>query len=172
MINIAGYIEESVTDGPGIRFTLFMQGCPHRCPGCHNPQTHEYRSGKNVTAEEVFNLICDSFLISGVTFSGGEPFVQAEQLIPLAKLIKSKNLELAIYTGYTFEELIAGSNPFEIELLKLSDILIDGRFLKDERTLSLPFRGSKNQRIINIAETFKMKTVILDDSSRWNPVKY
>ena len=105
-IRIAGIVRESIVDGPGIRFTLFVQGCPHNCPECHNPQTHDFNGGQIVSHEKVLNAIGQNPLLSGVTFSGGEPFMQPESLYFLGKKIKEKGLSLITYTGFRFEEVL------------------------------------------------------------------
>ena len=166
VIRIAGVEPESIVDGPGYRFTIFTQGCPHRCEGCHNPQTHDFGGGSDVKASELFDRIKKDVLLSGVTFSGGEPFCQADKLIPLAKAIKKAGLELAAYSGWTFEELTAFGDE-KTELLKLCDVLIDGRFILSQRSLMLRFRGSKNQRLIDVPESLKQNKPVLIHDGRW-----
>ena len=150
-IRIAGTSNDSIVDGPGIRFTIFVQGCPHHCKGCHNPQTHDFDGGKDANP-----------LLDGVTFSGGEPFVYAKELADLARKIKQNNLNIVTYSGYTFERLISESteeNGFS-ELLSETDILIDGPYLENERSLMLLFRGSKNQRIIDVKKSLEKGSVV------------
>ncbi len=176
MIDVAGVVKDSITDGPGIRYTLFVQGCPHGCPGCHNPETHEFGIGTARSAEDIFAEISRNRLNSGVTFSGGDPVCQAQELIPLAKLIKEAGKDLAMYTGYEFEELVNMGGGVQ-ELLSYMDTIIDGRFLLAERTVSVPFKGSKNQRIIDVKSSLKQSTpqhtvVVIDESERWCPNKY
>lgn len=162
ILRIAGYIQESVVDGPGIRFVIFTQGCPHRCDGCHNPETWDFYGGREIEEEEVLELIRRSRLIRGVTFSGGEPFVQPAPLASLGHKIKKMGLDIVTYTGYTFEELVSKSlYDADVKgLLEVSDLLIDGRFIKEERDLNLPFRGSRNQRIIKVADSLATGNVI------------
>lgn len=161
-LRIAGYVQESVVDGPGIRFVIFTQGCPHRCDGCHNPETWDFHGGREVEEEEIVELIRRSKLLRGVTFSGGEPFMQPAPLASLGRKIKGMGLDIVTYTGYTFEELVSRSlHDADIRaLLEVSDLLIDGRFIKEERDLSLPFRGSRNQRIIRVADSLAAGRVI------------
>ncbi|MGB9791002.1 MAG: anaerobic ribonucleoside-triphosphate reductase activating protein [Thermacetogeniaceae bacterium] len=161
-LRIAGYIQESVVDGPGIRFVIFTQGCPHRCDGCHNPETWDFHGGREVEVEEILELIKKSRLIKGVTFSGGEPFVQPAPLAFLGRQIKEMGLDIVTYTGYSFEELVKKSlyDKDVRSLLEVSDLIIDGRFIKEERDLSLPFRGSRNQRIIKVADSLAAGSVI------------
>ncbi len=171
MLDIAGVVKDSITDGPGIRYTLFVQGCPHNCEGCHNPETHPFGVGKKRTTDEIFAEIMRNRLNSGVTFSGGDPVCQAKELISLAKAIKNAGKDLAMYTGYLFEDLLKMGSDVS-ELLQYIDTIIDGKFILAERTLTYPFRGSKNQRIIDVQASLKANTTIIDESERWNPIKY
>lgn len=167
-IRIAGFVNDSITDGPGLRFTIFTQGCPHRCKGCHNPQTHDFNGGYEINQEEIMKKIEENPLLSGVTFSGGEPLIQADKLIDIAKFIKEKNLNLAIYTGFTFEQLMEKNDENINKLLELADVLIDGKFEEDKRSLSLKFKGSSNQRIIDLKKSLKEQKPILMENSAWN----
>lgn len=166
-LRIAGTISDSIVDGPGLRFTVFTQGCPHHCPGCHNVKTHDFNGGKEVAISQLFEEIKQNKGITGVTFSGGEPFSQADKLLPLAKLIKEQGLELAIYSGWTFEELNSGLIKNSKELLECADILIDGRFDIKQRSLDLQFRGSKNQRILDVKESIKSNKAVNTTDKRW-----
>lgn len=165
MIRIAGITRESVVDGPGLRFVIFAQGCPHRCAGCHNPETWDFEGGREVEEEELLKLIRESKLIRGVTFSGGEPFAQAKGFASLAGRIKEMGLDLVTYTGYTFEEILAKSKEDRDteRLLKLTDLLVDGPYLSHERDLTLPFRGSRNQRLILVPASLAAGRVVLAD---------
>lgn len=156
-IRIAGTVCESIVDGPGLRYTVFVQGCPHGCPGCHNPQTHDFGGGKIVDIEELFTECTEDPLHQGVTFSGGEPFCQAEPLFALGSRFKELGLDLMCYSGWTFEELVKKSETEEYvkKLLSITDILVDGRFEQSRRSLALKFRGSDNQRIIDVRESLK-----------------
>ena len=107
---MAGVVSESIVDGPGIRFTLFVQGCPHKCEGCHNPQTHDFSGGKDDDTDAILERILENPLLDGVTFSGGEPFCQAKPLADLAMKIKAAGLDVISYSGYTIEYLIKHSN--------------------------------------------------------------
>lgn len=155
LIRIAGVTEESIVDGPGLRYVVFTQGCPHRCPGCHNPQTHDFAGGCEVTISELVKKITAVKLISGITLSGGEPFSQAMPCAALAKIIKQMGLNVVTYSGYYHHELISmAANDFSIkELLNVTDILIDGRYEAAQKSLLLPFRGSSNQNIIYLSKT-------------------
>lgn len=162
-LKISGTIQESIVDGPGIRYVIFTQGCPHHCPGCHNPQTHDFAGGKEADMEEILREIQANPLLSGVTFSGGEPFCQPEALSLLGREIKAMGKHLMVYTGYVYEELLElGKNrPAISGLLELADILVDGPYLEDERDLTLSYRGSANQRVIDLKKTREHGTVIL-----------
>ena len=148
MLRVAGVIEESIVDGPGLRFVLFLQGCRFHCPGCQNPQTWDFEGGTLVPADEVFARIQLDPLVHGVTFSGGEPFEQAEALMPLASALKARGYHLMAFTGYTLENLLC--KPECREFLEIMDLIVDGRFIEAEKSFDLRFRGSRNQRIINI----------------------
>lgn len=168
LIQLAGVVNDSITDGPGIRLTVFVQGCPHHCPGCHNPQTWDFAGGQPTTTEELWQQIQQNPLLSGVTFSGGEPMAQAAALLPLAQRIKQAGLELAIYTGYTFEQLLNLPDPAVRQLLELADTLIDGPFILAQRNLELNFRGSENQRILKAAASLKEGRPVLEEAERWH----
>ncbi len=158
-IRIAGVVKESIVDGKGVRFVVFAQGCPHNCPGCQNPQTHDFNGGKIENTENIVKVIKKDPLLSGVTFSGGEPFMQAEKFACLAKEIRAANprLDITSYTGFTFEELLEKSKTDEgvANLLEQCDVLIDGKYIEAERDLTLRFRGSRNQRIIDVKKSLE-----------------
>lgn len=161
-LRLAGVIKESIVDGPGIRFTVFVQGCPHKCRGCHNPQTHDYAGGYDSSVERIIEEIKKNPILQGVTLSGGEPFEQAEALAELAKQAHGMGLNIVTYTGYTFERLVEGfnDNPGWKSLLEETDYLIDGPFILEQKSLMLHFRGSKNQRILNVKESLKENRAI------------
>ena len=156
-IRLAGIVRESIVDGPGIRFTVFCQGCPHACEGCHNPETHDFAGGKDISIERLLEEIDKDKLLAGVTFSGGEPFCQAEAFACLGRGVKERGLNITVFSGYTLEELqdMAVQRADVRELLELTDILIDGPFINKLRDLTLQFRGSSNQRVIDMNETRK-----------------
>ncbi len=156
---------DSIVDGPGLRMVVWTQGCKHNCKGCHNPQTHSLSKGYEVEVEEIIEKMKSLRLQQGVTLSGGEPFLQPKPLSEIAKAAKNINLDVWSYTGFTFEELIDKKNPmyFEnMELLKYVDVLVDGKFEIDKRDISLLFRGSSNQRIIDVKKSLKYKRVVLN----------
>lgn len=155
LIRLAGLVPESIVDGPGLRFAIFVQGCPHHCEGCHNPETHDFQAGRVADVDRIFEKIQQYPLIHGVTFSGGEPFCQPQPLAYLAERLKEKGYHLMCYSGYTFEELLgrAASDRDTERLLQCLDILVDGRFELPQRSLELKFRGSKNQRILDVPKS-------------------
>jgi len=154
-IRIAGIINESIVDGPGIRMVVFAQGCRHRCPGCHNPETHSFDGGKLVTVNSILEQARANPLLDGLTLSGGEPFEQAESFAVLAREARKLNLNIMTYTGYTYEYIAANAPKHRgwKELLDETDILVDGRFELERRNLLLKFRGSENQRIIDVKKS-------------------
>ncbi|HRR76259.1 MAG TPA: anaerobic ribonucleoside-triphosphate reductase activating protein [Ruminococcus sp.] len=156
-LRIAGTVNDSIVDGPGIRFTIFTQGCPHNCEGCHNPQTHAFDGGEMVDISVLLEKIKGNPLLDGVTFSGGEPFCQAHVLAELGREIKALGLNIVTYTGYTFEQLWNGKNDSNHwdELLSVTDYLIDGPFIQAQRDWEIKFRGSSNQRYIDCQASVK-----------------
>ena len=153
IIRMCGVEPESIVDGPGFRYVTFVQGCPHHCPGCHNPESWTVDAGYEITVGEVFEQIMENTQLTGVTFSGGEPFEQVPALLELARLVKAEGLHLMSYSGYTLEELEARHDPATDELLAMLDILVDGRYVEAERNLTLVYRGSENQRVIDMNKT-------------------
>lgn len=154
-VRIAGYQHESVVDGIGVRTTVFFQGCDFHCLGCHNEITHDKTKGKLVTAFDVYHEIYGSKLANGVTFSGGEPFLQEEALLVLAKICKTKGRHITIYTGHEVGELLticlAEKAKLRREILQYADVVITGRFIQKLKTLEKPFVGSSNQEIYELA---------------------
>ena len=158
LIRISGIESESIVDGEGIRYVIFTQGCPHHCPGCHNPQTHPFGGGKLVLIKDMLDDISKrKNWIDGITLSGGEPFCQIYQCSLIAKKAHGMGLSVWCYTGYLFEDLYRQG----IELLKYIDVLVDGPFVQAEKSLELDFRGSRNQRVIDIPESLKEGVAIL-----------
>ena len=152
-IHISGIARDSIVDGEGIRLTVFTQGCPRRCPGCHNPDTQPLVGGRMTTVGAVLAEIDENPLLTGLTLSGGEPFLQPGALLPLARGAHERGLDVWSYTGYTLEELRAQKNPAVDALLDELDVLVDGDYRAEERDLTLHFRGSRNQRVIDLAAT-------------------
>ena len=166
MLELSGIVSDSIVDGPGIRTTVFSQGCPHHCPGCHNPETWDFDGGHEATTDMILGIIRFNPLSRGVTFSGGEPFAQAEGFAEIAKVLNTGNYEVASYTGYTYEELLNGTES-QKELLSHLDILIDGPFLQEEKSLELAFRGSRNQRIIHVPKSLEKGEAVCITTGRW-----
>lgn len=157
---------DSIVDGPGLRMVIWTQGCMHNCIGCHNPQTHSLCGGYEVDTKDIINTIKDLKLQKGITLSGGEPFLQAEALEEIAKEAKKYKLDVWSYTGFTFEELLDKNNPHylkNIKLLNQIDVLVDGKFIENKKDIGLRFRGSSNQRIIDVQKSLKYKTLFLKE---------
>ncbi len=166
-IRLAGIEPESIVDGPGYRLTVFTQGCPHHCPGCHNPQTHDFSGGTLKDTGEVIALLGQNPLVRGVTLSGGEPMMQAAPLCEIARAAKEKGLGVWCYTGYTLEALLAEANPDRMHLLHEVDVLVDGPYIAHERSLELSFRGSRNQRLIDMPKTLASGEICLYEIDPW-----
>ena len=147
-IRIAGILPESYVDGTGIRMAVFVQGCPHRCPGCHNPETHDFGGGWEVDTKDIVEILRLNQLLDGVTFSGGEPFCQPEACAEIARAAHRFGLNVWAYSGWTLEELRA--DQAKADLLREVDVLVDGRFVLEKKTYDLPFRGSENQRVLRL----------------------
>lgn len=152
-IRIAGTASDSIVDGSGLRYTIFTQGCFHNCPGCHNPETHDLNGGKEMDTAEIIAEFKKNPLLSGITLSGGEPFLQAEACLEIAKAAHAIGKDVWAYTGYTLEELRSLGDEHILALLDEVDVLVDGKFHMEERSLELRFRGSKNQRLIDMKKT-------------------
>ena len=154
---------DSVVDGEGIRSVIWFQGCSHNCPGCHNPETHDFNAGYEFDLEEVKGWIRELEYQQGVTFSGGDPMMQVDALIELAKVVHECNMNVWVYTGFTYEELIkmSESNPRYIDALNEIDILVDGRFVLAKKSFDVAFRGSSNQRIIDVKKSLENKEIVL-----------
>lgn len=150
---------DSIVDGPGVRMVLWTQGCPHHCEGCHNPQTHAFDQGKLVDVHDLIRQIKSEPLQSGLTLSGGEPFWQSAALVPIAQAAKERGLSLWAYSGYTYEQLWADEE--KRQLLVLLDVLVDGRFLLSQKDYRLKFKGSRNQRIIDVPASIKAGSIVL-----------
>ncbi|WP_265442720.1 anaerobic ribonucleoside-triphosphate reductase activating protein [Acetivibrio straminisolvens] len=164
-IRISGIIKESIVDGPGIRMVVFAQGCRHKCPGCHNPETHSFDGGTLVTVDFILEQAKKNPLLDGITLSGGDPFEQAEAFAVLAHEAKKLNLDIVTYTGYTYEYILenASRNKGWDALLDETDILVDGRYEESKKNLLLKFRGSENQRIIDVKKSKAESRIVLMD---------
>ncbi|WP_010293880.1 anaerobic ribonucleoside-triphosphate reductase activating protein [Clostridium senegalense] len=161
-VNLAGIIHESLNNGPGIRRVLFAQGCKHNCKECFNPHTHGFGCGTDYKLDTIVEDINRNPLISGVTFSGGDPLEQANAFAKIAKEIKKTNKNVWCYTGYTFEYIVKNfeKNPDWNELLNNIDVLVDGKFDQSKKDDDLKYRGSSNQRIINVKESLNKNKVV------------
>lgn len=161
-LRVAGIVPESVVDGPGIRYTIFTQGCRHHCKGCHNPQTHDFSGGYEVDTDDLLKELIQDPLIQGVTFSGGDPFEQPLPLADLAAKVHKTGRDVMAYTGYTFEQLLKRSErePSVMDLLRQTDVLIDGRFVLELLDYDLRFRGSSNQRVIDVPQSLATGRVV------------
>lgn len=154
---------DSIVDGEGIRTVIWTQGCPHNCFGCHNPDTHDFSDGKLIDVEEIKTKISNLKHQHGITFSGGDPMCQASSCAELAKYTKSLGMNVWCYTGYTYDQLISLSkiNKSIMDFLNNIDVLIDGKFILEEKSDSAIFIGSKNQRIIDVKKSLEEKKVCL-----------
>lgn len=160
-MKIAGYIQDSIVDGPGIRFTLFLQGCNLQCKNCHNPETWDLNAGQEIEIKSIIDLIKENPLLDGITLSGGEPFLQYEECLKLLNGLNNSNLNIWVYTGYIFEDLL--NNPKYYEFLKRINILVDGSFDDNKKSLSLKWKGSSNQRLIDVQKSLdKNKTILYE----------
>jgi anaerobic ribonucleoside-triphosphate reductase activating protein len=162
-LRVSGITRESIVDGPGLRMTVFVQGCAHGCPGCHNPQTHPIDGGSEMTCGEIIAMAKQNPLLDGLTFSGGEPFLQARSLCALARLARAEGYDIVTYTGYTLEQLLErGAAPGDcaMELLRETRLLIDGPYVRELRTLDVPFKGSSNQRVIDVAQALSLQQAV------------
>ena len=166
-IRLAGIEPESIVDGPGYRLAVFTQGCPHNCPGCQNPQTHSFSVGTLRDTAEITALLGGDPLVRGVTLTGGEPMMQAAACCEIAQAAKAHGMNVWCYTGYTLEELQAQHDPDRMRLLGLIDVLVDGRYVAHERSLDLLYRGSRNQRLIDMPATLKSGEVCLFEPEAW-----
>ena len=168
-LKVYGIAPESIVDGPGLRYAIFVQGCSHHCPGCHNPESQPAEGGHIYDVADIFADIRAHRIISRVTFSGGEPFEQPEALSRLGRMLKDAGYELWCWTGYVYEDLRRRSTDTPegaaiAELLSLADVLVDGPFVLAQRSLELVWKGSSNQRVINLTA---MRAAGTDDIILW-----
>jgi anaerobic ribonucleoside-triphosphate reductase activating protein len=161
-MRLSGITPESLVDGPGLRYVIFTQGCLHGCPHCHNQASWDINGGKEYTVKQIIRLLKQQKKTKrGVTFSGGEPFLQADELAEVAQAVRQLGWDVVTYTGFTYEELIADNNADAMSLLAASDILIDGKYIHKLRSVKLQFRGSSNQRIIDVVKTREKGQIVL-----------
>lgn len=160
-ISLSGVTGDSIVDGPGLRLTIFTQGCLHHCPGCHNPQTHDPEGGSWADTEDILAAAAENPLLDGITLSGGDPFLQPVPCLSLAEGAHKIGLNVWTYTGYTWEALLEENDAEKLALLKETDVLVDGPFLLAERSLELRFCGSRNQRLIDVKKSLAEDKVVL-----------
>lgn len=162
ILQMYGTASDSIVDGPGLRYSVFVQGCSHHCEGCHNPESQPFEGGFPLSVEDLVRDIEANKLVSGVTLTGGEPFEQCEACLELAKTLSEKGYDLWVYSGYLFEDLLAG-HPHDKakELLSWCDVLVDGPFVRELNSYDLKWKGSSNQRVIDLKESFRQEDVVL-----------
>ena len=166
-IRLAGIEPESIVDGPGYRLAVFVQGCPHNCPGCHNPATHDFAGGTLRDTAEITAMLGRNPLVRGVTLTGGEPMMQAAALCEIAQAARARGMSVWCYTGYTLEALLEERQPDRMRLLSLVDVLVDGPYIAHERSLDLLYCGSRNQRLIDMPATLSAGEVRLYVPQAW-----
>jgi anaerobic ribonucleoside-triphosphate reductase activating protein len=160
-INLYGTADDSIVDGPGIRLAVFTQGCKHGCSGCHNPAAQPFEGGTLVTVDEMWEKVEGNPLLAGITLTGGEPFEQAGPLVELARRTHEKGLNVWAYSGYLYENLMADQPSKAARLLlEQVDVLVDGVFVEDLRSLDLRWRGSSNQRVIDVSASREAGQVV------------
>ena len=166
-MRIANTVNDSIVDGHGLRYAVFTQGCPHHCPGCHNPDTHDPAGGREESLEALIAGLDKNPLAEGITLSGGEPFFQAAACAELARMTHARGKNVWTYTGYTYEQILKKNDPAWNALLAETDVLVDGPFLEKEQSYELHFRGSRNQRLIDVPASGRAGRVVL-----WEEVDY
>lgn len=161
-IRLAGLVNDSIVDGPGLRLAIFTQGCAHHCPECHNAHTHDFAGGYEEDIDQIVKMALTNPLLSGITLTGGDPFYQVDACLELVYKLSGRGLNLLAYTGFTWEQLeeMRKTNENLNRLLHELDVIIDGPYQKEERDLSLRFRGSKNQRIIDVKQTINQHHLV------------
>ncbi len=172
-INLYGTAPDSIVDGPGLRYAVFVQGCAHRCPGCHNPESQPAVGGTPTAISDVLADIRANKLITGVTLSGGEPFEQPAACATLARALKADGYNLWVYSGYLYEQLLARAEaePAVAELLAIIDVLVDGPFVEGQKSYTLKWRGSDNQRLIDVPRSQAEGRVVLWSNESYVPEK-
>ena len=174
-MNVSGINFESIVDGEGVRVVIFVSGCRHNCKGCHNPASHSFTAGQPFTEKlqrEIIDYIHHTRFISGLTLSGGDPMYSAKELTPfISKLRKEiQGLSVWVYSGFTYEEIQKDSEMWE--LLTMCDVLVDGEFILEQRDITLAYKGSKNQRIIDIQKSIQQKSIVLWESEAYESSDY
>ena len=165
---IAGTVRHSSVDGPGVRYVVFFQGCPHHCKACQNPETWDPAGGEEIILEDLAQEMRRTKFLDGITLSGGDPLRQPAAVICMADAAHEKGLPVWCYTGWTFEEVLAGkAGDLAVEALSHIDVLVDGPFLMAEKSLELNFRGSRNQRVLNVPASLQAGAAVAETSARW-----
>ena len=166
-MNMAGFYDESISNGVGWRAVLFVSGCPHNCPGCHNKVAQDYNYGEKFDKEKIINRICENSILKGITISGGEPLCKENipEVLDFIKDVKKvrPNFNVWCYTGYTLEQLEDRNDSVTDETLKNIDVLVDGRFIETQKNPTLKFKGSANQRILDLQESLRERQPVLDN---------
>lgn len=163
-MRIAGFVQESIVDGPGWRLVVFCQGCPHGCKGCHNPHTHDFNGGWMVDTSEIIGMMDANPLLDGITLSGGEPLFQMAACRELAKAAHERGLNVWCYTGFTWDAVLEAQGYISDPPLNYIDVLVDGPFIESQKSLELQWRGSKNQRLIDVQKSLRKHGVV-----EWKP---
>lgn len=163
MMRMYGLEQNSYVDGPGIRMAIFFQGCLHKCEGCHNPGSWPMYGGEKVDTNDLMKKMANDPLLDGITLSGGEPFLQPQPALALARFAKQKGLSVWCYTGYTFEQINEWQDNRKT-LLQNIDVLVDGPFKLEEKSLDIPWRGSRNQRLIDVKKSLEKGEVVIYDA--------
>ena len=163
-MRIADFTQDSIVDGPGLRFTLFTQGCLHHCEGCPNPPTHDFGGGREVSTDEIIKIMLSNPLTDGITLSGGDPFCQPDACAEIAEAAKAHSLGVWAYSGWTFEQLLRVERPGVRRLLECCDVLVDGPFVLAQRSLAIKWRGSTNQRLIDVPKSLEAGQAVLWDN--------
>lgn len=163
MMRMYGLEQNSYVDGPGIRMAIFFQGCLHKCEGCHNPGSWPMYGGEKIDTNDLMKKMANDPLLDGITLSGGEPFLQPQPALELARFARQKGLSVWCYTGYTFEQINEWQDNRKT-LLQNIDVLVDGPFKLDEKSLDVPWRGSRNQRLIDVKKSLEKGEAVLYDA--------
>ena len=166
-IRTFGTVEDSIVDGPGLRYSVFVQGCPHHCPGCHNPESHDFAGGTLTDTEALLRPMKMNPLLDGLTLSGGEPMCQPEACRALADAAHAQRMNVWCYTGYTWEQLLAEQDAARMALLQAVDVLVEGPFILSQRSLELKYCGSRNQRLVDVKKSLATGEIVLWQPPQW-----
>ena len=167
-IRIYGTVNDSIVDGPGYRYAVFTQGCPHGCPGCHNPESHPFEGGRLMDTQAIIDEFSRNPLLDGITLTGWHRGSPPEPCLTLAQAAHGMRLTVWAYTGYTWEALVRENDPARMALVREVDVLVDGPFLLEQRSLALQFCGSKNQRLIDVPKSLAAGEIVLWSAPSWD----